>query len=209
MVDRTFTADETAAGFRFASSWWCSLVGAVEASQWEDLALGEWTLRELVVHTDRAFRTVLDYVEGDVKDPTELPSAAAYFRTVLAEETPHVHIAARARREAVDVVDPIAHTDHLAELASATVERLPPETSVHTFVGEIRLDQYLATRIVELVIHGIDLSEAIGILTSPPPAAAHVALSVLTDLVPPSDLAVLLRALSGRSQLLPGLHVLD
>ena len=209
MVDRTFTADETAAGFRFASSWWCSLVGAVEPMQWDDLALGEWTTRELVVHTDRAYRTVVDYVEGEVKDPTELPTAAAYFRTVLAEETPHVHIAARAKREALDVSDPIAHTDHLADLAAVTVERLGPEAAVHTFVGEIRLDQYLATRIVELVLHGIDLAEVIGILTAPPPAAAHVALGVLTDLVEPSDLGVLLRALSGRSQLLPGLHVLD
>ncbi|MCU1351093.1 MAG: hypothetical protein JWM05_302 [Acidimicrobiales bacterium] len=208
MADRTFTPDETSAAFRFASGWWCSLVGAVETHQWDDLALGEWTLRELVVHTDRAYRTVVDYVEGEVKDPTVLSSAAAYFRTVLAEETPHLHIAARAKREALDVADPVAATDHLAELATATVERLPAGAPVHTFVGEIPLDQYLATRVVELVVHGIDLAEVIGIVTSPPPAAARVALAVLTDLVAPSDISVLLRALSGRAQLLPGLDTL-
>src|SRR5437588_826948 len=104
MADRIFEADETTAGFRLASGWWCSLVGAVEPHQWDDLALGEWTLRELVVHTDRA--------------------------------------------------------------------------------------------------------EAIGIVTSPPPEPARVALAVVADLVPADDLSVLLRALTGRAQLLPGLDAL-
>ncbi|HEY4375702.1 MAG TPA: maleylpyruvate isomerase N-terminal domain-containing protein [Acidimicrobiales bacterium] len=209
MADRTFDESETKDAFRYASSWWRSLVGAVEPHQWDEHGIGDWTVRELVVHADRAYRTVLEYLDGEAKDPTELATAAAYFRTVLGEETPHVHIAARAKREAVDVADPVAATDAAAEEAEDLVIRTPGEAIVHTFVGEIRLDQYLATRVVELVVHGIDLAEIIGIPTNPPPASASVALAVFADLVEAADQGVLLRALSGRAQMIPGLNVLD
>ena len=49
------------------------------------MALGEWTVRELVAHGARAFKTVAEYVEGEPKDPTRIATAAEYFRIVLAE----------------------------------------------------------------------------------------------------------------------------
>ena len=128
---------------------------------------------------------------------------------VRADQTPNVHIAAGAPREALDVHDPVDHTDQWSARAETAVAMSDGDDIVHTFVGEIRLDQYLATRVIELVVHGIDLAEVVGIGVSPPPSAARVALAVLIDLVPADDLGVLLRALTGRAQMLPGLHVLD
>lgn len=201
--------DETRDAFVRASQWWGSLVGAVDPTQWDQPGLDAWTVKELVVHTDRAYRTVVEYLDGDVKDPTPLASAASYFRVVLDEETPHVHIAARAQREALEVDDPVDHTDHWAARAETAVAMCSGDEMVHTFVGEIRIDQYLATRVIELVVHGIDLAEVVQIAVEPPPVAARVALAALTDLVQPDELGVLLRALTGRAQLLPGIHVLD
>ena len=40
---------------------------------WDEPGLDAWTARELVVHGDRAYRTVVEYLEGEVKDPTPWP----------------------------------------------------------------------------------------------------------------------------------------
>ena len=77
MADRVFTMEDTREAFTHASQWWGSLVGAVDTQQWALPALDAWTTKELVVHTDRAYRTVVEYLEGDVKDPTPLGAAAA------------------------------------------------------------------------------------------------------------------------------------
>ena len=208
MADATFTAHEISSAFRDASRWWRSIVGAVEDHQWDQAALGEWSVRELVAHTDRAYKTVIEYVQGDVKDATRLWSAAGYFRTVLAEQTPHVHIAARAKAEAGDHADWVAATDDLAERAEAVVFDLPGDAPVHTFVGEMELAQYLATRVVELVVHGLDLSAAIDLPTPPPTKAGRIVLQVLLDLSTGDDIGSILRLLTGRPASLPLAHVL-
>jgi uncharacterized protein (TIGR03083 family) len=208
MADHIFEAHDTVRAFRDASRWWRSIVGAIDEDRWEQAALGEWSVRELVAHTDRAYKTVVEYTSGEVKDPTVLYSAAAYFRTVLAEQTPHVHIAERARQEAAQRSDWMAATDELAETAERLVGALPPDASVHTFVGEMQLDQYLATRVVELVVHGLDLAAAIDLPTPPPPTAARVALDVLLDMAAADDVGAILRLLTGRPASLPLANVL-
>lgn len=209
MADHIFDHHEVVSAFRYASTWWRSLAGAVEGEQWDAPGLGEWTVRELVAHTNRAYKTLLEYAEADVKDPTEIYSAAAYVRTVMAEQTPHVHIAARARREAAETSDWVSATDDLAARAGALVERSAPDHPMHLMVGVMQLDQYLATRVVELVVHGLDLSRALGISTSPPEESARVALTVLLDLASGSDLSQVVRLLTGRTADLPLTHVLS
>ncbi len=209
MADHIFDHHEVVTAFRYASTWYRSLVGGVEIDQWGRPALGDWSVRELVAHTARAFKTVTEYVEGEVKDPTEIWSAAGYFRIVLAEQTPHVHIAARARREATEHDDWVAVVDEYARDAGAIVDHMAPDTPMHLFVGEMQLDQYLATRVVELVVHGLDLSAAIDLPSDPPENASRVALAVLLDLAGPSDLSAISRLLTGRAASLPLRHVLD
>ncbi|WP_421118267.1 maleylpyruvate isomerase N-terminal domain-containing protein [Aquihabitans daechungensis] len=208
MADRTFDAAETLTAFRESGHWWRSLVGGVDDHQWDLMALGEWTVRELVAHGGRAFKTVAEYAEGDTKDPTRIATAAEYFRIVLAEQTPHVHIANRARQEARGETDWVSATDHLWAAAELVVSKLPGDADLHTFVGEMALDQYLATRVVELVVHGTDLAEAIGIPSPPPASGARVAIDVLLDLSTADDAASVLRLLTGRSGSLPLANVL-
>ena len=69
---------------------------------------------------------------------------------------------------------------------------------MHTFVGEMHLDQYLATRVVELVVHGLDLGAAIALPTPAPPSASRVALTVLLDLCTDDDLSTVVRSVTGR-----------
>lgn len=208
MADRTFDADETLTAFRESAHWWRSLVGGVDDHQWDLMALGEWTVRELVAHGGRAFKTVSEYVGGDVKDPTRIDTAAQYFRIVLAEQTPHIHIANRARQEARTETDWVSATDQLWAAAELVVSKVPGTTDVHLFVGEMVMSQYLATRVVELVVHGTDLAEAIGIPSPPPLSGARVAIDVLLDLSTADDAASVLRLLTGRSGALPLANVL-
>lgn len=198
MTDRTFTYEETQAAYRQAAHWWRSLVGGVEDHEWDQGGLGEWSVRELVAHTGRAFRTVADYLAGETKDPTEVATAAQYFRIVLAEQTPHAHIANRARAESREHEDWVIATDQLWAAAELALGRATGASTVHTFVGEMRLDQYLATRVVELVVHGTDLARAIDLPSPPPFEAAKVAVGVLVDLSTAEDLATIGRMLTGR-----------
>lgn len=211
MSDPIFERDEVTAAFRFASHWWRSLVGAVTDDRWPQPALGEWNLIELVAHTNRVYTTLLDYVEGPTKDPTPIASASQYLRIVLAEQTPHVHIAERGRQEAARYGgrDPIVMTENLAARALKLVEAAPAETVMHLFVGEMVLPQYLATRIVELVVHGTDLSTAIGLPSDPPKEAVRIAHSVLAALATPADLVGLVRTMTGRQPARPLRNLLD
>lgn len=204
MADHRFAPEESLPAFREGAAWWRSLVGGIEDHQWDLPALGEWNVRELVAHTARAFKTVTEYATGAVKDPTPIETAAEYFRIVLAEQTPHVHIAARARKEAGDHADWVAATDQLWTAAELVVNDLPFDHPMHLFVGEMRLDQYLATRAVELVVHGLDLAEVIGIPSNPPPMSGQVAVSVLLDLATSDDVSAVVRSLTGRPGPRPG-----
>lgn len=198
MVDRTFEASETYDAYREAAHWWRSLVGGIDDPQWEAHGVGEWTVRQLVAHGARAFKTVSEYASGGTKDPTPIDTAAQYFRIVLAEQTPHVHIANRARAEATDHADWVLATDELWAAADRVLEDRGPAHVMHLFVGEMRLDQYLASRVVELVVHGLDLADAIGLPSTPPAKASRVAVDVLVDLADPADLASLALLLTGR-----------
>jgi len=208
LIDHLFAEGEAAEAYRFASHWWRSIVGAVEDHQWSQRGLGDWTVRELVAHTDRAYKTVVEYLEPGTTDITEIYTAAEYFRVVMAEETPHVHIAARARSEAAERSDWLVATDEMAEQALRTVAEAPSDAVVHLFVGEMQLDQYLATRVVELVVHGLDLSAAIGLDVTPPSTATRVTLRVLTDLAGDATSTAMLRLLTGRDAVLPPTNVL-
>jgi uncharacterized protein (TIGR03083 family) len=208
VAHHVFDHAEVTTAFRYASQWWRSIVGAVGDDRWDQAALGEWTVRELVAHTGRAYKTVIEYSEGEVKDPTPIDTAAGYFRIVLAEQTPHVHIAERARREARDHDDWVVATDELAAVAARVIDATAPDAPMHLFVGEMPFTQYLATRVVELVVHGVDLAAAIDLPTTPPFEATKVAALVLLDLASPDDAVSVLRLLTGRPASLPLTNVL-
>lgn len=208
MADRTFDPDESFGAYREAGHWWRSLVGGIDDRRWEQPAVGEWNVRELVAHGGRAFKTVAEYAQGEVKDPTRIDTAAEYFRIVLAEQTPHVHIASRAKQDARLHTDWVVATDQLWASAELVVGNLPADADMHLFVGEMALGQYLATRVVELVVHGLDLSAAIGIPSAPPLRPAKVAAAVLLDLSTGDDIGTVLQLLTGRPGSLPLANVL-
>jgi hypothetical protein len=86
-----------------------------------------------------------------------------------------------------------------------------PDTVGPAFYGLIRLDEFLVTRIGEAVIHGLDLTDALGRAPLSMPKAVPIAAEMLDEVVArtrvagrPADLAnddlAFIRAASGRGE---------
>lgn len=157
------------------------LAELVEDSQWSSPAGGEWTVLELFVHASRAGSTITAYAG----EPAErsLSSGAEYYLVVLQGEGIHEAVVERARTQASELDEPIPeYLRRVFAEAEQTLQRTPAGQVLGTLAGGITLEDYLPTRIVELVVHGIDLADALGVEPVVPPAAMRVTLETLAEL---------------------------
>lgn len=195
--------------FREVSAWFVSLVATVPDDGWDRPGLGEWTVRELVAHTSRAHRTVAQYLADP--QPLAHSDAVSYFRAALGARGIDTAIFERGRAEAALLGDD--PTDTVATRADevlALVERTSGDAPCATAAGGMTLDGYLATRVVELTLHTVDLCVALGRDDEQPPqSAARLTGAVLAGLAVEGGLgARALAALSGRAELPAGFTVL-
>lgn len=204
------TAGPTRRWFEEAAGGWAELLERVGEDDLERPGLGEWSVRDLIGHTTRAFATIAAYL-SDPPDPDAvwLPDAAAYFRTAL-HGADHAGVAARGREagEALGA-DPVAAA--LAEAGSVVelVRSTPDSAPLQTRFGAMRLKDYLGTRAFELTVHGLDLARALdteptaGLRRSAPPA-----LALAVALASEDAAAAALLSLTGRGALPNGFSVL-
>jgi hypothetical protein len=178
------------------------------AGHWAEASVPrEFSVAGLAGHLFRGMSTVERYL--DEPEPGEAGiSAASYFDTVIrsADISDPANQAIRARGEEAAAGGPAA----LASDARATLERLTsrlagegPGRPVRVVGGLVlTLDEYLRTRVVELVVHADDLAASVGVEPVPPqPATTAVAIDVLVGVarIRHGDLAVL-RALARRER---------
>ena len=207
MIDRAPGQSDVRAAFGAAAQAFLDAVRAVRADQWDAPgALGVWTTRELAAHAARAsFDTIETYLAEGVDPDTPLLDGAAYYRAAMATPNIHEGVADRGRTAGRGLLDPVPDVAARVERAIAVVAGAADDRVVVTPFGALHLDDYLATRTVELCAHTVDLQLATGQPPAVAPAAAAVAVAVLTPLADP---AVLLRALLGRAPLPDGFNVL-
>jgi hypothetical protein len=148
-------------------------------------------VRGLAGHLLRAMTSVEGYL--DHPDPAgggrDVLCAARYYATVLGAETDiHSDLHRSVRQRGVEAAP--GRADDFAfqwgETAGALVVRLvrePADRLVEVYGGLVlTLDEYLVTRLVELVVHGDDLATSIGV--APPavsPAATGLVIATLVD----------------------------
>ena len=95
--------------------------------------------------------------------------------------------------------------------ALEAIRTTPPETIGPGFFGPMRLDEFVATRLVEVRVHGLDLTDALGLAPMPMPQTTMMAAEVLEEVlarraVPgrPAELAgddlAFIRAAAGRGE---------
>ena len=189
-----------------AATWFVRTVPAAK-DRWEDHALGEWNVRDLVGHTSRALSTVEAYLRNPAA-AIEVASTVEYF--VLSSTVDPAAIAQRGRESAAALGDdPVGSVAALAERVIGQLRDAGEDDLITTPVGGMRLVDYLPTRTFELTVHTCDLAAALGLTVDVPEAAASESLSVLTRLaVRTGQAAPLLVAATGRRGLPDGFTVL-
>jgi len=194
---------------------WLLRQGAQLAQRFEGpSALAEFSVRGLIGHLRRAMTMVDGYL--DRPPPASGPgatvenvSAAAYFASVLPADDDldsdfHRGIRQRAMEAAPD--RPEDFSREWAETASSLITRLedePADRLVQVFGGVVlTLDEYLVTRVVELVVHADDLATSLGVdPPGLPTAATGLVISTLVEVarIRHGDVAIV-RALSRRER---------
>ena len=162
-----------------------TLVGRRDLGErWNDpSALPELEIGALAGHLARAVLTVHWYLDMPEPEPPTI-SAGEYFATVTNEIDSEANAAIRERaaeaakggwaRLYLDLGNAL---DHLRR-------RLPEERADHripTGGRALLLDEYLRTRIVELVVHTGDLCRSLEVPVPAMPDATRIAIGVLLD----------------------------
>jgi uncharacterized protein (TIGR03083 family) len=134
-----------------------------------------WNVHDLVVHLGFGL-VMLDEVTAAPPDAQPVPVGTyiARYRSAAAD------IAAATRALAADHPDALRGIDALAERAWRALDRSLPPT-VMGRRGPLTRDDFIVTRMIELVVHADDLHHAVGADGSPPvlPRAATVVAETL------------------------------
>lgn len=193
--------------FAEAAAWFVSVAAQV-GDRWEEPGLGEWDVRALVGHTSRSLLTVETYL-GVPAERVDVGSTAAYYRATRARAA-GPEVAQRGRDAGAALgPDPAAAVARIAARVPPLLDATDGTELVTTIAGGMRLSDYLPTRVLELVVHTLDLGTALGLTAEPPARGAAVALGIVADLaVADGRAAPLLLAATGRTGLPPGFTVL-
>jgi uncharacterized protein (TIGR03083 family) len=185
-----------------AATLFVDTVTQVGAAQWNRVALGEWTVRDLVGHTHRALLTVETYLDNP-SETIDVMRPADYFLRAQASLADPAAVAARGREAGQALGDDAPATvRETATRVLARVQQTPDDAALTTPVGGMRLIDYLPSRVFELTIHTLDLGAAIAADIDLPEAASAVTLGMITELAQqPGKAAPLLLAATGRQAL--------
>ena len=190
-------------GSRFVTT-----VVALDDDAWAKPGLGEWSVRELVGHTVRAFSTIDRFLDTPL-GTVDVDSAARYYVIALGSSADlHAGVAERGRIAGVELGDDPAAV--VVEQVSSTLGRLGGTTGDEvglTAVGGMRLVDYLDTRLVELVVHYSDVCAAVGAPVDDLGAAGIRVAATVYASASPADRDLVLRAMLGRVELPPGFSV--
>ena len=155
---------------------------AIRPESWDAPGLGSWNLAQLVGHLVGGVGRINDYLDQPVSGPVAV-DRVEYFRYDAAVEA--AGVAARGVQQAAEI-----GTARLAEefgvrwrRSAQRAEALPADHVLPTFRGPMRLDEYVATRVLEVVVHHMDLRGALDLPADSDPAAARLTMGILEGLL--------------------------
>lgn len=170
-----------------------------------------WTVLELAAHMDIFMGIALGLMAEPKDSPPTIDGAS--FNIAASDGSQgamlHQYMADHAKGHTPGTILETVHGTfkQARESARATA----PDTVGPAFYGDIRLDEFLATRVGEAVVHGLDLTDALGRPPLPMPTAVPIAAEGLEEMLArvrvagrPADLAdddlAFIRAASGRGE---------
>ncbi len=194
--------------FRESIQQFVEVVELMPSDGWNRPGLGEWSIRELVGH-------VVGAIDGVVADTGHAESmaaegAAAYYVQAMSSPRVHEEVAERARTRAASFGDnPVDAARAVVARTLDVVDALDDAAPVTTTIGPVQLVDYLPTRVLEIVIHTMDVSLAAEVPVETSREALTVTLALLSDIaVAHGDGVAVAMALSGRGSLPEGFNVL-
>lgn len=159
------------------------------AERWDERsALAGWTIGGLAGHLARGVTTVVRYLEAPAPDPdSESVDVASYVLGLVPtlDLDDPLHAAIRARGDEEAAVGSAALAATTADAVTSLGDRLANESSERlvTVAGGLilLLDDYLTTRVLELVVHIDDLAVSVGRERHPDDEALQIALAAAVD----------------------------
>jgi uncharacterized protein (TIGR03083 family) len=194
--------------FSLSSRAFIDVVSNIPKDQWDAPGLGVWDVRGLVGHTSRAMLTVENYLQADEPGVPSLADAESYYLTV-SQQFDNDSVAARGVEAGAWLgEDPVGMLNQLHERVNALIEEQESGRLVSIGGMGIALDEYLRTRIFELVVHTMDLCQATGLSNTLPVEAVSDAAVLATRIaVAKGNGRDILFALTGRGALPEGFSV--
>ncbi|HEY7431520.1 MAG TPA: maleylpyruvate isomerase N-terminal domain-containing protein [Streptosporangiaceae bacterium] len=147
-----------------------------------DPALPHWTVFELAGHFDISIGLTRMLISGR-EDSQPARDRTSFFINPRSETAPVVYEYAY---KMVEGKTPAGMPAVLHETFSQTVAEaraVPPATVGPGYFAPMRVDEFVASRIVEAVVHGIDLTQALSRDTIASPAGIAVTAAILDDLL--------------------------
>lgn len=189
-----------------------AVIDQIPADALQRPGLGNWNVAELTAHTIRSW-TILTRYLGEPEPTSHAPiTAVRYLVEGMSIDGVHAGVEERGRQDAAEIGASLAAAAHeSAAAARDALDEAPDNRLVETRFGVLPLREFLRTRNLELVVHGLDLVRALGIETPPDLVEATVpALSLLAQVAVERDMAVaLLEAATGRVQLAAGYNLMQ
>ncbi len=143
-----------------------------------------WTVLQLAAHFD----VFMGLTMGLVAEPTSA-------QPVVDRASFYISVSDRSKVSPVIyqyIVDhaqghtPATILDKVNETFTQALEAIrttPPDTIGPGFFGPMRLDEFVATRLVETRVHGLDLTDALGVPPLPMPKTTTMAAEVLDEVL--------------------------
>lgn len=157
-------------------------LAAITPEAWDRPALGTWNMAQLVAHLVRAPTRVTAYLPEPVPDEPVV-DRVEYFRFDADAEAAGVAQRAVSEAAAVEASSLPGRFSVGWRASAAAAADHGPAQLLATFRGPMRLDEYLSTRVLECVVHHIDVRVALDLPPAATPAAARMTMEILEGLL--------------------------
>jgi len=170
-----------------------------------------WDVLQLAAHFDVFMGLVLNLVAHSEEGQPTLDRASFCIAVSDSSQGPVLYHYMADHAKGHTPATMLNRVRETFERALEAIRTTPPDTVGPAFYGQMRLDEFVATRVVEGVLHGMDLTDALGRPLLDMPAAVPIAAEILDEVlartkVPgrPADLVdddlAFIRAASGRGE---------
>jgi mycothiol maleylpyruvate isomerase-like protein len=147
-----------------------------------DPALPHWTVFELAGHFDISIGLTRMLISGrDDSQPAR--DRTSFFINPRSETAPVVYDYAYQMVEGKTAADMPRVLHETFGQTVAEARAVPPGTVGPGYFAPMRVDEFVASRIVEAVVHGIDLTQALGRDPIASPAGIAATAAILDDLL--------------------------